>query len=374
MTHATDGLLRRLLDEPFAVPDSTFEHIARCSRCQARREDIAVQAGAAARYLSAPQLVPDTDVAWQNLRQRLGEPAGHARTLKVGMPPARASNRLAGVSLRSAVIAGSIAVAVASSAAAATLSGAFAPTRVAPLTVDPGDLQAIAGLMSITNPSGPSGFPTPSGAGSLAFGSLRWSSAGSVRTVGSAAEAEAVSGIPVELPQRLPSGVGEASAFQVQPRISATIAFDSAAGSLDGASIVINGGPLVFVGYGTRSGGTGGNDIPALAIMAMARPTATSSGATIGQIESFLLSRPGMPPQLAQEIRLLGNISDVLPVPVPRGMSTRSVRVGQWPAVAIADSSGVASGVAWEDGSGLIHVVAGLVDEKSALNVADQLG
>jgi hypothetical protein len=92
------------------------------------------------------------------------------------------------------------------------------------------------------------------------------------------------------------------------------------------------------------------------------------------QIEAFLLSQPGIPPGLAEEIRLLGDLRTTLPVPVPPGASVRSVQVAGWPGLLLADSSNAASAVVWEDGRGLLHAVVGILDSQDVLNVADQLG
>jgi hypothetical protein len=42
-------------------------------------------------------------------------------------------------------------------------------------------------------------------------------------------------------------------------------------------------------------------------------------------------------------------------------------------AVLVTDRTGAASGVVWEDSEGVVHAVAGLIDQRSALDVADQL-
>ena len=103
----------------------------------------------------------------------------------------------------------------------------------------------------------------------------------------------------------------------------------------------------------------------------MQRPVATSTGATARQLEAFLLSRPGLPSGLAQEIRMLGTTA--LPVPVPPGMTGRHVTVGRSPAVLLT-GSGVAAGVVWESTDGVVHGVAGLLNQTDILNVARQLG
>jgi len=69
----------------------------------------------------------------------------------------------------------------------------------------------------------------------------------------------------------------------------------------------------------------------------MALPVATSTGANTAQLESFVLSQPGIPSDLAQEIRLLGNLQTTLPVPTPPGAAESSVVVNGQPAVLLAE-------------------------------------
>lgn len=374
MRHAPDGVLRRLHDEPFAVPDATFDHIARCRRCSARRDHIAADAGRVGRVLSEPHTLPDVDRAWSDLQARLDTPGPAAAVSGAAGPAAHAGpgrgRRLTRVSTRTGVIAGAAALAVAGTAAAASWTTIFAPTEVAPVAVNSNDLQAVAGLMSFGDAGGLGAFPTSTGSGTLPFGSLHWTSSGPARPVGSLAQARAAAGFPVSLPARPPAGVGAPDRFVVQPRVSATVTFDSAAGSLAGTSVVITAGPAVVVTYGSRSGSAG---LPTLGVLVVPRPVATSSGASLDQIEKFLLAQPGIPAQLSTEIRLLGDPSKVLPVPTPPGVSSKSVRVGRWPAVALTAGSGAVSAVVWEDGDSMVHAVAGLVDVQDVIGVADQL-
>ena len=60
-------------------------------------------------------------------------------------------------------------------------------------------------------------------------------------------------------------------------------------------------------------------------------------------------------------------------MPVPPGASVRSVQVAGRPGVLLADASNAAAGVIWEDGRGMLHVVAGILDSRDVLNVANQL-
>ena len=146
--------------------------------------------------------------------------------------------------------------------------------------------------------------------------------------------------------------------------------FNSTAASLAGSSVTLDAGPAVLAEYAATSG----TELPTLGVATMPRPTAHSTGASLSQIEAFLLSQPGIPPQLAEEIRLLGDLRTTLPVPVPRAPRFARCRSRGWPGVLLADSSNAAAGVVWEDGSGMLHVVAGILDSQDVLNVAGQLG
>lgn len=370
MGHATDGTLRRLVDEPFAITDATVAHVEQCRRCGSRAALIAEEAGWVGRRLTGPQLLPDVDEAWADLQERLVRRDRRAATRLVARRAPATRRVLARSARGGAVAAAAATLALTGTAAAVALSGVFAPTRVAPVSVDRADLKAVGSLLDLSGISNPDGFPTPSGSGALAFGRLTWSSAGAARTYGSVGAAAAVTGVVVRVPGQLPAGVGRPTTIESQPRVTATICFDRAAGSLAGTSVVLHAGPAVVVGYGSRGTGLG---VPTMVVATMPRPTADATGATISQIESFLLSRPGVPTQLAPELRLLGDLSTVLPFPAPSGLQTSSVHVGRWPGVAIALPSGVAAAVVWEDGTGTVRAVGGLLDRRTLLRVADQL-
>jgi hypothetical protein len=320
--------------------------------------------------LSAPQLVPDVDLAWARLQRELRHGAQERDDRGRQLPPVgRRRARFPSVSLRAALIIGAVGIVVAGTAAAATLTTIFAPTHVVPVSLSQSDLKAIGNVIGLGNNHALGGFSTPNGSTTVRFGTIRWTS-GPAHPASTLAEVAAAAGFPVSLPAHLPAGVGAVQQFTVQPRVSATVTFNSAAGSLDGSSVTVDAGPAVIAEYGAANG-TG---LPTLGVATMPRPTGVSTGASLSQIEAFLLAQPGIPPALAEEVRLLGDLNTTLPVPVPSGTAVRSVQVSGWPGVLLADSSNVASGVVWEDGRGMLHFVAGLLDPHDVLNVADQLG
>lgn len=370
MAHVPDGTLRRLVDEPLAVPDAQIRHLGHCGRCRARRQLITEDANSAQQLMSRPLLVPDTAEAWASFQSRLEVPEGFKpATMRV---PRHRRWRLMGASVSTGATVATVGVVVAGVAAAATLTTVFAPTKVAPLPVSRGDLRALADLAGLGHSTVLGGFTGASGSRQLPFGTLSWNSDGNGQHVPSLGDAQVATGLSLTLPTSLPAGVSSPRSFVVDRTVRATITWGASAGSaLDGSTLNITLGPAIFVQYGGSSGSAGA---PTLAIMTMQRPTATSTGATMSQLEAFLLSQPGVPPDLTQEIRLLGDLTTTLPVPTPPGAIETSTVVAGSPAVLLTDSSGAVSGVIWEDQQGVVHTVAGLLDKADVLNVANQLG
>jgi hypothetical protein len=368
MPHVSSPVLRRLVDEPMAVPDRARRHLAGCDRCQAESTEIAGNAAAAARLLEAPGEISDVDLEWILLAERLRQPEALRRPAIRN--PWRMPRRLASASLGTPA-AVAAAVLVVGVGAAAALTSVYAPTRVAPVPVSQNDVQAIENLTGLNVSQLTGGLP-PSGSRKLAFGDLSWTTAGRPLEVSSVARASALTHLAYSAPARLPAGVGSPSGVAVQPQVTATVHFSQQAGpGIAGSTLEITGGPAMVVLYG---GGPGRAGAPTLAIAVMQRPTASSTGATAGQLEHFLLSRGGLPAGLAQELRLLGNPRTTLPVPVPPGMSARQVKISGAPAVLVTAPSAAASGVIWENRDGIVHGVGGLLAAQDILNVARQIG
>jgi hypothetical protein len=371
MPHVSSPVLRRLVDEPLAVPDRARRHLAGCGRCQATSIEIAADAAVAARLLGAPPEISDVDLEWILLAERLRQPAAAqhqaAGNRAIG-PSWRMPRRLVNASLgtSTAIVAG---VLVAGVGAAAALTSIYAPTTVAPVPVSPTDMQAIE---NITGLGAGQLTGAPSGSRTLPFGKLSWTTAGQAQQVSSIARASALTHLAYSAPATLPAGVGSPGNIAVQPQVTVTINFNANAGAgIAGSALEITGGPAIVVQYGGRSNQA---SVTSLVIAVMQRPTASSTGATAGQLENFLLSRPGLPPGLAQELRVLGNPGTTLPVPVPSGMSSKRLKIDGADAVLVTDPSSAASGVVWESKDGIVHGVGGLLDAKDVINVARQIG
>jgi hypothetical protein len=369
MRHVSSPVLRRLVDEPIAVPDDDRRHLVGCDRCQAAGKEAASDAAFASRALCAPDNIADIDLEWLLLQEKLRAPEWARQHRRAAFrDPWRLPRRLSSVSLGTgtAVAAGVLVIGVGTAAALTTV---YAPTKVAPLTVSTADLNAISSLTGLGN-----GNLATSGSRQLPFGELTWTTSSRPEQVSSFAAARALTHLAFPTPAHLPAGVGSPS-IMVQPQVTATVRFNTSAGSgVGGSTLQVTLGPGIAVQYGGTTGGTGGNSLTTLAIAAMQRPVATSDGATASQLETFLLSQPGVPSGLAQELRLLGNPGTTLPVPVPSGMTSQQLKIGGAPAVLVEAPSDVASGVIWETPNGVVHGVGGLLDQEDVLSVARQIG
>jgi hypothetical protein len=367
MHHVASPVLRRLVDEPLAVPDRDLRHLAECEQCQAHSSEIAGDAALASRTLSAPNPDTDVDLEWILLQDRLqtgaAEGAGRPR-------PGRVPRRMVNVSVGAgtAAVVGVVAVGV---AAAAALTTVYAPTHVAAVPVSSSDLRAVESITGLGN--GPMAVgASASGSRQLAFGDLSWSTSGQPRQVSSIAAARAMTHLALPAPATLPAGVGASSSVMVQPQVTVTVHFNQSAGSgVAGSTLEVTAGPAIAVQYGARSGGS---MLTTLGIVAAQRPVATSTGATASQLERFLLSQAGLPSGLAGELRLLGNPTATLPVPIPPGMWVQQTHIGGAQALLVTDSTAFASGVIWESHDGVVYGVGGLLDREDVLSVARQIG
>jgi hypothetical protein len=368
--HVPDGTLRRIMDEPLAVADRHARHIASCPRCRARKDQISSRATFAQDIFAPRVSFSDTDLAWDRHQGRLSSGGDHRPTVGARRP---VHWRLMGTSLGTGAALGGAAAVLAGVAAAATLTTTvFAPTKVAPVAVSPTDIRAVAGLLDIRSPSELLGFSKPSGSQALPFGTMHWASTGRGHRVASLSAAEATTGLSVSLPSALPNGIGSPNGFFVVPTLTATLVLGPSAGNaLSGSSLVVTVGPGIGVTYAGTTGGTG---FYPLGILTIARPVATSTGATTSQLERFLLSQPGIPPDLAEELKLLGDLKTTLPIPTPPGAKTTSIDVNGSPGVLIADGANDASAAIWEAPNGQVHIVAGLLDREDVRRVAQQIG
>jgi hypothetical protein len=102
-------------------------------------------------------------------------------------------------------------------------------------------------------------------------------------------------------------------------------------------------------------------------------PTVGSDGATVAEIQAYLLSQPSVSPALAAQIRAIGDPATTLPIPIPVGQAAaKNVSVHGVTGLFIGDSTGLGSGVLWQQ-NGLVYIVGGTLTEAQTLVVANSL-
>jgi hypothetical protein len=363
--HLSEGMLRRVHDDSFAASNDERAHLAGCDRCRQRMSDVARDARLATRlFAGAGSGRTAVEPALARLQGRVASGA----TTSTGAPPAprRIRSRRWALGVIAAPV---LAVVLVVSANAAGWLSIFSPTTVAPISLTVGDV---------------TGLPDLSG-----YGTMHVNQPDS-HEVSSAAAAAAATGLPVLRPS-VPADVPGQVRWQVIGTGSATFTLDASAANaaaaragraaptipanLDGASVTVNAGPGVVAVYGgsAASGDQSGANLPALIIGEGLRPTASTNGATLAQLEDFLVSQPSISPQLAAEIRAIGQPASTLPIPVIAGvMTSQTITIDGVQGVVTGDSTGLGTAVIWEK-DGIVRVVAGALAKSEVVSIAQSL-
>jgi hypothetical protein len=360
MRHPTEGVLRRLLDEPAAVADADREHIAGCPQCldglAAAGEDAAL-AGAALAIEGGADV--DVAAAWW----RLSAATAAAAPARAAAPPR--GNRLRAVLGRPAVAALAVAVVLAGAGTAAA-SGwlqIFQTEQIAPVRFGTGDLLALPDLS--------------------AFGEVVVSSEVDVHDVPGATAAAAETGLDVPEVTTLPRGVTGEPAYQVVDEVSATFTFSAERAAeaaaeagqplpppppgLDGSRVRLVAGPGLAQTW-SQAGG-----VPRLVVARALAPKAFSSGVPFETVRDYVLSLPGLPDDVAAQLRTFAGDGSTLPLPVPADRVTTSpAQVDGVPATVVTARDRSFAAVVWVD-DGEVNVVAGSLDADEVLSVAGDL-
>jgi len=364
MRHPTDGTLRRILDEPAGVADVDREHAADCPVCLAAVCVVHDDAALAAIAFSTSGDVPDVDAAWQRLSQALaGDARGYAAAGST-----RPARRLRSVLRRPAVAGFGVAALLtgASVAAAADWLPIFRTERIAPVVLDQDALVQLPDLS--------------------AYGELEIVEEVDVRAVADAAAAEEASGLEAPRVDELPQGVIGDPTYRVGEQVSAVFTF-SAARAAEAAAEAgetlpppppgLDGGRFRLVaGPGVAAVWTEARGVPALIIGRAIAPTGYSSGIPFETAHDYLLSLPGLPLDVANQLRSFSADGTTFPLPLtdPDGdLTTSDVDVDGVPATVLELSGGAVSGVVWVEDD-VVTAVAGLLSVDEVLDVARGLG
>ena len=314
------------------------------------------------RLLAVEPVAIDTAPALERLRTRVGT----GKVAAYRGAPRRWLQGFAAVAAL-ALVAGGLAV----TGVAETLFIIFEPKQVAPVAVRTSDF---AGLPDLRE-----------------YGTFTVVAQPSPRAVADAAAAARESGLAVLTPATLPAGLSAPARFSVVSSATGTFAFDeaklqaaaAAAGrtpppmppAIARTTLTMSGGPAVLQTYGAVSADPSAaltQTIPLLIVQAKA-PLVTSNGASVEELRAYLLAQPGLSPQLAAQIRAIGDPVGTLPVIVPVDLAQgKSVTVRGTKGVLIGDATGLGSAVVWLEG-GVVHLVAGALAEAQVLEVANSL-
>lgn len=367
MRHLSDGTLRRIFDEPLALTAADQAHFDSCGHCKGRFEGIAGGARATAALLNLPPFQPQPAAALASARARI-------RADEAARPPRWYERWLDGGGQRWRPVA---TPAIAVVLAAALLAG-FTATGAAQSLLKVFEPHAFTAVQV-----SPSGLTSP--ALLLDYGQVKWSPGPpKAEQLTDAAAAATQSGLPVLTPASLPRGISGAVTYGVISQATGSLTFDqdrlrdSAArahvtvkpmpSSINGSTLYVKGGPALIELWGVNSGQ---NQVPGLVIVQTRTPTVYSTGASAQQLQDYLLSQPGVPPEIAAQLKAIKDPTTTLPVPIPQGLATsQSVQLNGVQGLLVSAAFG--AGVVWEK-NGVIYAVGGQVTPDQALAIARSL-
>lgn len=258
----------------------------------------------------------------------------------------------------------------------------FQPKQVAPLTIGAGDLTGLPDLSE--------------------FGTLTITTQPAYRQAATLELARTETGLTPLRAATLPAGVtGDARIYTVS-RGEGTFQFDesklrTSAGRVSrtpppmpagiaASTLNVAGGPAIVQTYGGSFDPKSDarldpksapkampGSVPTLLIAQSKAPVIRSDGAGVDELRAYMLSQPGISPQLAAQVRAIGDPAQTLLVPIPGDLASgKSVTVRGVRGVFVGDSTGIGSAVVWV-ADGVVHIVAGTLGERELLAVADSL-
>ena len=390
MRHLSDGALRRLYDEPYALDEETRAHYNGCPQCQMRFTTVADDARHTLALMAVPAAAVDAGGALARLKARGQNKVALTRSrvtvLRVGW-----RRPLVG-GLAAALVAAGLVATTALTPLGANLIQIFQPSKIQPVSIQQGDLTGLDAFAS--------------------WGDVKWARTPELKEAGSTAEAARISGLPaIHIDTRkLPTGLANAPvAYAAVGQSSGSVTFNGNAPSrLNGSTLTVVVGPAETAVYGdlsklARSAGSSGsagagaegskpeggsgssgptadnvkNALaaagPIMAIAEMRAPQVSSTGASVADIKNALLAQPGLSPTVRAAIKSIDDPKGTLPLPIPSGyVNAHTVKVQNVDGTALGDNTGLGAAVIWIK-NGRVYGVAGTVTETELLAVANSL-
>ncbi|RBY94655.1 hypothetical protein DQ244_05040 [Blastococcus sp. TBT05-19] len=359
MRHPTEGVLRRLVDEPAGVSDADRAHVAGCDTCLRALDEIRADAelvGAA--LATSGSSAVDTDAAWA--RFSTAPASAPAPVFRPAPTAAPARWRTAVRRPAVAALGATVLLAGAGVAAANDWLPIFQAEQIDPIAVTSADLVQIPDLS--------------------AYGDLQVVREPEPEQVADAAAAEERTGLAVPEVGELPEGVTGDPTYQAAGVLEATFTFSAAKAAqaaaaegevlpptpagLDGSRLRLQAGPGVAAMWAQPTG------VPTLVVARVGAPTVASSGVPFETVRDHLLSLPGLPENVAQQLRGLAADAGTLPLPVPAELVTSSTAdVDGAEATVLTSRDGLFAGVVWVE-DGVMTGVAGTLSADELLQVA----
>jgi hypothetical protein len=359
MRHPSEGVLRRLVDEPAGVTDDDRAHVASCPTCLRALESARADAQLVGAALTTSRAADvDTDAAWARF-SAAPAPAAAAFRSAAAIPRRgwRTTVRRPAVAALSAVVL----LTGAGVAAANDWLPIFETERVDPVEITAGDLVQVPDLS--------------------AYGDLQITEEPAPEQVADIDAARELTGLDVPEVTDLPDGVTGEPTYQAAGIVSGTFTFsaDKAAQAaaaegedlppvpdgLDGTSLRLQAGPGVAAMWAQPTG------VPTLVVARVGAPTVDASGGVqFETVRDYLLSLPGLPPELAEQLEDLSEDGGTLPLPVPAELVTTSeADVNGEEATVLTSRNGLFAGVVWVE-DGVMTGVAGSLSADELLSVA----
>jgi hypothetical protein len=212
------------------------------------------------------------------------------------------------------------------------------------------------------------------------YGDLEVTKEPATEEVADAATARERTGLDVPEVSDLPEGVSGEPAYQVADVANATFTFSAEKAAraaaaegevlppppagLDGSQVRIEVGPGVAALWSQPTG------VPTLVVAHVVAPKVYSSGVPFEAVRDYLLALPGLPEDLADQLRDLSSDGSTLPLPVPAELVTSSTAdVDGTEATVLTSRDGVFAAVVWVE-DGVITGVAGSSSADELLSVA----
>jgi hypothetical protein len=357
MRHPSEGVLRRLVDEPAGVTVDDRAHVAGCPTCLRALDSALADARLVGAALATPTAgAVDTDAAWARLSMTTTAPV---RQASVARSRWRTTVRRPAVAALSALVL----LTGAGVAAANDWLPIFQTQRVDPVEVTSTELVQVPDLS--------------------AYGDLEVTQEPDTEQVSDAATARERTGLAVPEVAALPEGVTGEPAYQVAGVVGATFTFSAEKAAqaaaaegeilppppagLDGSRLRLEAGPGVAAVWAQPTG------VPTLVVARVVAPKVYSSGVPFETVRDYLLSLPGLPDGLADQLRDLSADGGTLPLPVPADLVTSSTAdVGGTEATVLTSRNGLFAGVVWVE-DGVMTGVAGSLTADELLSVARDL-